>query len=466
MVIKDENEITVAQRSNKFSTSTSTPPLRIDTACLYREGSGPEGVDRKDLETLGPELRRVHQTLREKSAGGPEAEFACLTLHDSILDSLSQIEAAAEQLHRFEEIAIIGIGGSSLGAKAVHQALNAGKQEPLLPRLHFLENINPHHLEFFTGHCAAEKVALICISKSGGTIETAIQYLILRDWLEKKLGKDRARRQQWLITDPAQGWLRELARREGIAALPVPPRIGGRYSVLTAVGLLPLALAGVDIRDLLAGSAANAARCVSENAEDNPALEMAALFYLLDTCKDKRLSIMMPYADQLQLFGDWYRQLWAESLGKRRGGRTDGLPAGTLPVTALGTVDQHSQLQMYLESRRDKIFTFLAIDDWKSNPPIPLTAEDRQQFPYLDGKRLQDVLEAELQATSKVITEAGHPSMSLRLPVLNAHVMGQLIDLYQRATVYCGLLYGINPLDQPAVEKGKKLAIQFLGGAR
>lgn len=457
----------MVQHNNNFSTLTASL-LRIDTTRLYRGAVGLEGVDRNDLEALAPQLRHVHQTLREKTAAGLEGEFACLTLHDSIPESLPAIEAAADQLRQYDHVAVIGIGGSSLGAKAVQQALSAGQDRPPSPRLHFLENVNPHHLDFFTRYGAAEKTAIICISKSGGTIETAVQYLVLRDWLEKKLGKERARRQQWLVTDPARGWLRDLARREDIASLPVPPRVGGRYSVLTAVGLLPLAVLGVDIRGLLAGSAANAARCASEDTENNPALEMAALFYLLDTRHDKRVSIMMPYADPLQLFGDWYRQLWAESLGKRRGGDVDvdDAPAGTLPVTALGTVDQHSQLQMYLESRRDKIFTFLAIDEWESNPSIPLTADDRKNFPYLDGKRLQDVLEAELQATSEVITQAGHPSMSLRLPVLDAHAMGQLIDLYQRATVYCGLLYGINPLDQPAVEKGKQLAIQFLGGAR
>ena len=131
---------------------------------------------------------------------------------------------------------------------------------------------------------------------------------------------------------------------------------------------------------------------------------------------------MMPYADPLQLFGDWYRQLWAESLGKRQGDRQDGTPAGSLPVTALGTVDQHSQLQMYLESRHDKIFTFMAIDRWEQNPPIPVSDAERKYFSYLEGKRLQDVLDAEFLATSQVITETGHPNMTLRLPQLDAHV--------------------------------------------
>ena len=451
---------------SKNSPASSPPSLQIDTARLYRDGVGAEGIDRTEVEALAPELRRVHQAVIDKSAGGLGAEFACLNLHDSMPESLPQIEAAAEQMRHFEDVAVIGIGGSSLGAKAVYRALNAHEPGARSPRLHFLENIDPRNLDSFVRTRSAEKSAVICISKSGGTIETVVQYLIVREWLVKQLGKDKARQHQWLITDPAQGWLREVARRDGITSLPVPPRVGGRYSVLTAVGLLPLAAVGVDIRGLLAGSAANAARCAAENPRTNPALEMAAMFYLFDTRKNKRVSIMMPYADPLQLFGDWYRQLWAESLGKRRGARADDPPAGTLPVTALGTVDQHSQLQMYLESRRDKIFSFMAVDRREPDPRIPLAEHDRKYFPYLDGKHMQDVLEAELQATRQVITETGHPNMTLRLPRLDAHVLGQLIDLYQRATVYAGLLYGINPLDQPAVEKGKQLAIRLLGGGR
>ncbi|GAB4514838.1 MAG: glucose-6-phosphate isomerase [Sulfuricaulis sp.] len=451
-------------KNSPASPAASSPLLHINTARLYRDGIGAEGIDKAEIKALALELQRVHQVVVNKSTGGLNAEFACLNLHDSMPELLPPIEAAAEQLQRFEDIAVIGIGGSSLGAKAVYQSLGADELVPRRSRLHFLENIDPRHLDSFIQNRSAEKTAVICISKSGGTIETVIQYLIVREWLEQQLGKDKARQHQWLITDPAQGWLREAARHDGITALPVPPRVGGRYSVLTAVGLLPLAAAGVDIRGLLAGSAANAARCAAENPVTNPALEMAALFYLLDTRRNKRVSIVMPYADSLQLFGDWYRQLWAESLGKRRGGRQDDAPAGTLPVTALGTVDQHSQLQMYLESRRDKIFTFMTIDHWRQNPSIPLSDTDRKFFPYLEGKRLQDVLDAEFRATSQVITETGHPNMTLSLPALDAHALGQLIDLYQRATVYAGLLYGINPLDQPAVEKGKKLAIQFLSG--
>jgi glucose-6-phosphate isomerase len=456
--------VTHQSKKTPVSDFSSEKLLRIDTNRLYQDGVGAEGVMMADIEALKPELKRVHRTLLAKSEGGWDAEFACLTLHDGMLDSLSQIQAMAEPIRRFKDVAIIGIGGSSLGAKAVRQALTAATSNASIPALHFLENIDSYHLEALLGHLPAENLAVICISKSGGTIETAIQYLILRDWLEKHLGKDKARQHQWIITDSTHGWLREVAKRENIPSLPVPAGVGGRYSVLTAVGLLPLAVIGIDIRALLAGAGANAARCRADDLQANPALELAALFYLLDTSKNKRVSIMMPYADPLQLFGDWYRQLWAESLGKQVATKPGKPPAGTLPVTAMGAVDQHSQLQMYLESRLDKIFTFIALDTWEHDIRIPIPEEDRKFFPFLVDMNVSQVIEAEFQATRQVITDTGHPNMTLRLPALNAFSLGQLIDLYMRTTVYTGLLYGINPLDQPAVEKGKKLAIRLLSG--
>ena len=454
-------------RNNSSPQNTSSQKLlHIDSARLYRDGVGAEGITTAEMEELAPELRRIHQFVVAQSRGGLDAEFACLNLHAVMPDSLASIEAMAMQIRRFEDVVVIGIGGSSLGAKAVHHAMTAVRPDSSAPRLHFLENIDPYRLRFILQNRKAEKAGVICISKSGGTIETAIQYLILREWLEKELGKNEARAHQWLVTDPAHGWLRELAGREGLLSLPVPPKVGGRFSVLTAVGLLPLAVAGVDIRALLAGAAANAGRCTADDVYANPALEIAALFYLFDIDKNKRVSIMMPYADPLELIVDWYRQLWAESLGKRMETRPGRPPAGTLPVRAMGAVDQHSQLQMYLESRLDKIFTFLALDSWDQDFSIPIPEENRKYFPYLAGKKMGQVLEAEFQATRQVITETGHPNMTLRLPALNEHVIGQLIDLYQRITVYTGLLYGVNPLDQPAVEKGKQLAIQLLGGGR
>jgi glucose-6-phosphate isomerase len=438
--------------------------LVIDTTNFYMEGVGREGISRAELTAQATEIEQAQRRVQTGSSAGLDAEYAALNLAHAMPAQLPQIREMAADLRRHQDVLAIGIGGSSLGAKALQQALAPQPAHAGTPRLHFVENIDPYFLQRLLSSLEAESTAVLCISKSGGTIETVVQTLILRDWLTRQLGRNNARRHQWVITDPNSGWLRELAEREGLPSLPVPPQVGGRYSVLSPVGLVPLATIGIDIGALLQGAADNAARCANADVTANPALEIAALCVLLDTHRNKRTAVMMPYVNRLQLFVDWYCQLWAESLGKWDRARPGSTPAGTLPVRAMGAVDQHSQLQMYLESRQDKFFTFIELETCAYDLPVPLDSFDAAHFPFLAGRSIAEVIDAEFRATRQVITDAGHPNMTIRLPVLTAHVLGQLIDLYQRATIYAGLLYGINPLDQPSVEIGKRLAIDYLRG--
>lgn len=439
--------------------------IDIQTGNFLAEQVGAEGVTRAELASIAPDCAAAHRRLADGSGGGLGAEYAGLNLPREMPASLAEIRAVVDELRRFDDVVVIGIGGSSLGAKAVCQAA-AHKLKTDPPRLRFVENVDPYSLHRLLAQLDAARTAVVCISKSGGTIETVVQYLILRDWLARHRGQGAARRQQWVITDPQHGWLRELAIREQLPSLPVPPNVGGRYSVLSAVGLVPLGVIGIDIDALLQGGADQAARCQSGSVAANAALEVAALCYLLDTRHGKHLSVMMPYVNRMRLFGDWYRQLWAESLGKWYPGQTGRAAAGTLPLTAVGAIDQHSQLQMYLESRHDKFFTFIELAHWEHDMPIPLGGDEATRFPYLQGKNMADVIDAEFRATREVITAAGHPNMTVVLPALDAYVFGQLLDLYQRATVYAGLLYGVNPLDQPSVEKGKQLAVDYLRRGR
>lgn len=440
--------------------------VQIDTRNMYAEQVGAQGLRPDDLAALAKPVRAAHASLLAGTRHGLDGEFACLTLGASMDAGLPAIQAAAETLKQFDSILLIGIGGSSLGTKAIRHALKPEHETPGGPHLYFVENVDSYHLDHLFKTLTPETTAVVCVSKSGGTLETVVQYIILRDWLNKHLGASRAREHQWLITDPDQGWMRQLAKREKIASLPVPPRVGGRYSVLTAVGLLPLAALGVDIPELLRGANDMAQRCRRESLAENPALEMAVLHFALHRQRDKRISIMMPYINRLRLFGDWYCQLWAESLGKWDRSQPGTQPAGTLPVRAMGAIDQHSQLQMYLESAHDKMFSFINLKQWDADIPVPLSAEDEEAFPYLRDRSLVDVIHAEFQATRRVVTEVGHPNMTVDMPQLDAYTLGQLIELYQHATVYAGLLYGVNPLDQPSVETGKRLAVELLSASR
>ena len=455
--IEDITKIMAAPLNRAVPPVKQATALQIDVDNMFADQVGDSGIPRSLLDEVRAPLADIHGRLNDDARKGLDGEFAPLTLGRTMTESLKAINAEAAKIRQHADVVVIGIGGSSLGAKAVWQALRAQLSETS-PRLHFVENVDPYDLNQTLLHLDPADTAVIAISKSGGTLETVVQFLVLREWLEKKLGRREAKARQWVVTDPKQGWMRKLADAENIPSLPVPPQVGGRYSVLTAVGLLPLAAVGVDIEALLAGAADSAERCASDELESSAALTLASLYYLLDVKRQKRVSIMMPYVNRLRLFVDWYCQLWAESLGKQRKDRD---PAGTLPVRAMGAVDQHSQLQMYLESRLDKMFTFLELMQWEHKLAVPLNGHEAA-FPYLQARTLADVIHAEFRATRQTITEAGHPNVTILMPALNAHTMGQLIDLYQRTTIYTGMLYGINPLDQPSVEKGKLLAVDHL----
>jgi len=437
--------------------------LEIRTTHMYSDIVGAHGVSVDELTHLAPRLTELHKTIATDAQQGLLGQYGCLSLATTMLADLPQLKAMAEDIRaHYKDLVVIGIGGSSLGTKAIWHALKGDLSGR--PRIHFVENTDPYDLHRLIAQLTPQETALLCISKSGGTLETIVQYLALRDWLNDRVGAEQARRQQWIITDPINGWLRNLATEEHLPALAVPASVGGRYSVLSPVGLLPLAVIGVDIDKLLAGARDNAAHCQSDDYRKNRALEMAALYYLLDTAHHKRISIMMPYVNRLRLFVDWYCQLWAESLGKYRGPHND--PAGSLPVRAMGAVDQHSQLQMYLESRNDKMFTFIELMHWEHDTVIPLTPSDERSYPHLRHKTVADIIDAEFRATREVITAAAHPNMTIEISAVDSFVLGELIDLYERTTVYAGLLYGINPLDQPSVEKGKEIAIRYLETSR
>jgi glucose-6-phosphate isomerase len=306
------------------------------------------------------------------------------------------------------------------------------------------------------------------ISKSGTTIETLAQFLVLLRWLQDALGKGWVER-VLVTTDPTQGFLRQLARRHKLRALTIPPAVGGRFSVLTPVGLLPAAVAGVDIEELLAGAERMDDRCRGRSWKENPGLALAAVHVLMDRVKGKGICVLMPYADSLRSFADWFCQLWAESLGKRHTRTGDARsPVGQTPVRAVGATDQHSQLQLYVEGPNDKLLTLMEVVDHGCEVPIPSLAmpELRQEgLGHVAGHEIGELLNLERGATELVLRSEQRPVMNLELPELSAHTLGQLFYLYEWATIAAGMLYHVDPFDQPGVEEGKRLTHAALGKA-
>jgi glucose-6-phosphate isomerase len=289
------------------------------------------------------------------------------------------------------------------------------------------------------------------------------QYLVVEGLLREALGEEAARGHFLFTTDPREGTLRKIAEEDGIPALEVPPNVGGRFSVLSPVGLLPAAVVGVDIDELLAGAAEMARRCLSPELKENPAGLLAALLHDADTRRGAPVHALMPYSDRLRSFAAWFQQLWAESLGKARDREGRKVNAGPTPIAALGATDQHSLLQLFMEGPRDKVVLFMGIAEVDDPVPIPGIREEHPSLSYLGGHTLAELLETERRATMEALRQEGRPSLSIDLQRLRARALGELFMLFEVATVYAGALYGIDPLDQPGVELGKRLTYGLLG---
>jgi glucose-6-phosphate isomerase len=291
------------------------------------------------------------------------------------------------------------------------------------------------------------------VTKSGSTVETIANFSIILSILKEKLG-DRYTKHLVFTTDPERGFLRKYGQQEGIKMFDIPPQVGGRFSVLSAVGLLPAAVIGIDIDQLLSGAKKMDLICsIEEHVEHNPAYLIALVHYITNMRRGKTISVMMPYAEKLSSFVDWYRQLWAESLGK------DGL--GQTPVKAIGTIDQHSQIQLYREGIRDKIITFIQVEEFEVDFRIP--SDLPEEISYLSGHSLQEILNKELLGTKAALIKSKVPNITIIMDKITPYNIGMLIYLYELATGFSGYLYKINPFDQPAVEEGKNFTYALMG---
>jgi glucose-6-phosphate isomerase len=427
--------------------------------------AGGRGVDPSRLDEMADRFREHRLTQKQRDEG--VLGFYELPYAQELVD---QIERFANGLGQaFENIVVLGIGGSALGMIALRSALlnphwnelsNEGRE--FYPRLYVLDNIDPATFSAFLKHVDIRRTLFNVVSKSGGTAETMSQFLIVRRLLEEQLG-DGYRRHLIFTTDPAKGVLRRLAEEEGIAALPIPENVGGRFSVFSAVGLLPAALVGIPIRELLDGAREMDERCRADELRSNPAGLFAVLQYLADTEQDAPIHVMMPYSDRLRDVADWFRQLWAESLGKERTRAGEVVNVGPTPVKALGATDQHSQVQLYMEGPFDKTITFLIERDAGDDLEIPAVYPEIGELGYLGGHSLGELIRTEMEATEAALAQRGRMSMTLAIPTVDARSLGELFMLLQIATVYAGALYDVDPLDQPGVELGKQLTYGIMG---
>jgi len=404
-------------------------------------------------------VKAIHEDLVNRRKGGS------LPFYDLPKQDLGPIEKyAARMKGSFSTLVVLGIGGSALGLLSLNAALRT--PYPALeaePRLVVLDNIDPVRIGSYLAALDPRRTLLNVITKSGDTAETMSELLVFRKWFVDALGAAAAKDHIVATTDKSKGALRKIAGDEGYTAFEVPDGVGGRFSVLTPVGLLPAALLGMDVRGLLAGAAAMDKRLSSADLMENPAY-LGAVLHHSAYAGGRPISVMFAYSDQLYLLADWYRQLWAESLGKKLSRDGTIVSVGPTPIKALGVTDQHSQVQLYKEGPDDKVYTFLTLEKFSSSVSIPTaTGGGFDAVSYLGGHSLNDLIAAEEKATEIALAKAGRPVSSITFPEMNPQAVGEFYHLLEVQTVAAGALFGIDPLDQPGVEEGKQFAYGLMG---
>lgn len=434
--------------------------LRIDyTNMMATAVAG--GIGESEWLRSAGAFEAAHARFRELRLSGVVG-FADVVTDEKLL---AQSLAFADSVQgKFDDVVVLGIGGSALGTIALRTALLRPGWNSLdaadrgYPRLHVLDNVDPVTIAALLDRLDLARTLWIVISKSGGTAETMSQFLIVH--ARYSAAGVKPSENFVFVTDPEQGALRPLAQSLGVRALDIPPNIGGRFSVMTPVGMLPAALAGIDVRALLDGAADMARRCDTTELRRNPAGVYSVVQWLSDSAHGKTINVFMPYSDQLRDLADWFVQLWAESLGKVR---RDGAYVGQTPLAALGATDQHSQVQLFMEGPEDKTVTFVGIRERAIDLEISGDFPDVTGVAYLAGHSLAELMSVELRATAGALARRGRPNLTIELDRVDAWHVGGLMMLLELATAYAGQLYGVDAYDQPGVELGKQFAYAMLG---
>ena len=418
--------------------------IKIDFSNLMQDAIGKNGLAKEDFNS-------VKQTaLSELLQPGNYPETAFLTLPEA--DNIAMKETAA-YAGRFDNFLLLGIGGSALGPRSILEAMHPFHNLRGRPRIFIYDNVDPMTLKSILDLVDLGRTVINVVTKSGSTAETIASFMILWQLLKNRSLKP----EEHLIitTDPAKGNLRKIVNDYGLRSLPVPPGVGGRYSVLSPVGLLMAQTIGVDSDAMLKGAGDMHNRCMTADIWQNPAYLTASALFLMQKIKGRGISVMMPYADRLKAFSEWFCQLLAESLGK------DG--KGLTPYPSTGSTDQHSQLQLWMEGPQDKVVIFIVVEDYGTDIEIADVFKDMEGLGYLSGHTLAELLKTEQEASEMALAKNGRPSITLTVPRIDAYYLGQLFHFFELVTALTGILIGIDPFNQPGVEEGKNLTYGMMG---
>ena len=386
--------------------------------------------------------KKIYKDISSKSFG---------FLHDIYSDNLDEIINLSDHLKNFENVLFLGTGGSSLGGKTLVSIKENFFFKDTSPKVYFLENVDEWTIFRLTKKINLQNTALVVISKSGETIETLSQFFFLKNQMKEI---DNFKKKVFIITENKKSTLKEIQEEEGFKFYEHKKNIGGRFSVFSIVGLLPASLVGFNISSFREGGKLFLKNLIDDNEDffDNQFFSSLSLMNLYK--KKYNISVFMPYSDRLNNLSFWYRQLWAESIGKNKMGIT--------PVNALGTVDQHSQLQLYLDGPSDKFFTFIFEKQKKTKRNLDCTYGKDKNYGLLHTKSLDDLLIFELKATIETLKQKKKPLRIIELDEINEKVIGSLIMFLFLETIFSCYFINVDPFNQPAVEEGKILTKKFL----
>jgi glucose-6-phosphate isomerase len=441
--------------------------IKLYYKSVLAESIGPEhGITKEQLDDLAKQTSPFIPRIKDEITSD-KVRYGLLPGNRQIPKDVKKLVSRFK--NRCENLVVLGIGGSALGNIALQSALNPytynlDNNKRKGPRLFVFDNVDPAQFGSFLDFVSPRlgKTVFNVISKSGQTAETASQFMIVLKLLEAKFGKARLKDHVVATTDPLKGTLRKIATDAGLPTLEVPEGVGGRFSVLSAVGLFSAAMCGINIDQLLAGAHDMHSRVINPDFFKNPAAVNAAVQYHYYN-HGKKISVMMPYSYALYSFADWYRQLWAESLGKKFSLAGSEVNIGPTPVKALGATDQHSQVQLYREGPNDKVFTFLEVQSHGKKIKIPAPPKSAPELDYLAGKDMGELLNAEKQATEYALMVNQRPCLTVLFPKIDANTIGQFILLFEATTSFAGALFGIDTYNQPAVELGKQATFALMG---
>jgi glucose-6-phosphate isomerase len=435
---------------------------------MRAEFIGKEGISARELNKVKPAALAAAEAYNAGRGNGMMGWTELPYNQDETVKDI--LKTAKEISEKFDNFVVLGIGGSALGPFAVFNALCHLRHNDLskrrrnnAPRFFVEDNVDPERMSALLDVIDVKKTAFNVITKSGSTSETMSQYLIISDILKKKVGE------KWnehiiATTDSENGNLIKLARENNFKTFFIPSGVGGRFSELCPVGLLPAAVLGIDVYALLDGAkyTDGSAREAGGDIFKNAALMSAATQYIAIK-KGKNISVMMPYADSLKYMADWYCQLWGESLGKENDLDGNKVYAGQTPVKALGVTDQHSQVQLYTEGPFDKVVTIIGVEKYRKTFKIANGCEEYPNVNFLCGHTLNELITNERIATEYALAKAQRLNRTIIMPSVNAYTVGQLIMFFQIETAYLGAMLNIDAFNQPGVEEGKNATYALFG---